>query len=323
LWVAGGYAAIGVAVAGWFWLNGGLGQLVSANFAWPLNNYSSANSVHYGLGLTEFYWDRWAGTFSAVFGRPTGIVLGSILMVPFLYIAGLPVWLALFVIRYRRAAFDGVSLPYWICGAAIWISEIHRKDIMHLVYGSPLLMILSFYLWRKHQPRFFRPAAQILAACTMLLALLNIGLVLTASTKLVTRRGTVTTFKPDRALEFLMAKASPGEAVFAYPFRPMYYFLAGLTNPTRYSFLMYGYNNAAQFTDAVRAVESSGVRYVVWDEAFDEADGAKWTLPGDWKLRSHRLIMEPYLESRYREVAHYEDLRILRRSDPPIGKEAK
>ena len=70
-----------------------------------------------------------------------------------------------------------------------------------------------------------------------------------------TRRGIVLDTAPDDALAFLNTEVSKNEQVFVYPYYPMYYYLADLSNPTRFSILMYHYNTREHFNEVIRDLE--------------------------------------------------------------------
>ena len=104
----------------------------------------------------------------------------------------------------------------------------------------------------------------------------------------------------DSVLDFLTTRVKPGEAIFVYPYAPMYYFLSAARNPTRYSLLMYQMNTESQFRDAVQSLETNKVRYVIWDRSFPQ-----WINKGFPAYRippPDKLIMEPYLLDHYRVV---------------------
>ena len=88
---------------------------------------------------------------------------------------------------------------------------------------------------------------RVLTVSIVLFAAFNALVARAAQTRMVTRRGAVYTFADDAALEFLDRQTQPGEDVFVYPYYPMYYFLSGTTNPTRFSILLYHNNTDAQF----------------------------------------------------------------------------
>src|SRR5579871_4317806 len=152
LTLMGGYVLVVASVLAWFWRAGGLSNLVYASLLWPLANYGGTNAVPYGLEFRALYWDSFTASF--------GPAIGAFLSVPFLAALGLPVALAILCSRYWRVAFTRFTLPYWIAGAALWLSEMHRKDLPHIVHGSPLLIILAFYLCRQAQGRLARSSLQ-------------------------------------------------------------------------------------------------------------------------------------------------------------------
>jgi hypothetical protein len=314
-WLSAGYAAVGLCVLTLFGAAGALPDLFMANVVWPLTRYGNTNSIPYATGLVAFYWARWTTPLISQFGTVLGCTAGGVLIVPHLFIAALPLLLVALVFRRRREAFSRLTAPYWIVGSAIWLSEIHRRDIMHLVYGSPLLVILFFYLYRQLRSRWTIQTLQLLTLCTIALAGFNGLIVLTAQTKTVTRRGVVRTFGDDPVLGFLHARTKPGEEIFVYPFGPMYYFLAAVNNPTRYSFLTYDLNTDEQFLEVVRRLEERKVRYVIWDTIL-ENEGVKWAYPPNWAFRRKNQIVEPYLLEHYNLLSSTNGVRILERKKP-------
>ena len=313
-----GYFTVGLSVLWLFWSARALPDFLYANAIWPLSNYTSLNAVPYGLEIGE-YWNAWRGSLSSIILPVGGFSAASLLAVPFLVVIALPLFLLFLGLRHRSLAFNKVALPYWLAGCAMWLSEVHRKDLTHLVYGSPLLIVLCFHLLR--QRRGFRLSLfKFVAMCTILLATLNLLVVLSAQVRTVTRRGVVYTFRHDAIIDFLNTHIAPGEDIFIYPYRPIYYFFAAARNPTKFSILMYQYNTDLQFREAVRSLEQSRVRYVLWD-----------TVTGGDEIRAHfpayrvpsrdRLVVEPYLIEHY-DVAGFRDgFRILERKPlaPVIG----
>src|SRR5712691_1563168 len=131
------------------------------------------------------------------------------------------------------------------------------------------------------------------------LAMLNPLVALAANHKMLTRRGTLYQFEGDPVLAFLNARVRPGEAVFVYPYAPMYYFLSATKNPTRYSFLMYLLHTDAQFREVVRSLEDNQVRYVVWDRSFPER---VTTWFPTYHISPDKMIVEPYLTEHYNVI---------------------
>jgi hypothetical protein len=202
---------------------------------------------------------------------------------------------------------------YWLCGWALWLSEIHRKDIGHLVFGSPLLMILCIYYLEQYRVKVADLALQILAISAACLAGFNLFLALSAH-PLATRVGSVAVFKNIPVLALLDDKVAPGEEIFAYPYCPMYYFLSATTNPTRYGGLVYNFNTRSQFEEVVRVLEQRRVKYVLWDTNFQAKEVAA-KFPASARMTPSGLIIEPYLESHYKLVKEEDGVRLLERED--------
>jgi hypothetical protein len=311
LWLVAGYAAVSASVVLLFWTAGALPDLVYANVVWPLTRYDRANSVTYGLGAIEFYWQRWTTTLVPLFSPVLGYCMSAILLVPFLLLMALPFLLVAFGAFKRSLAFTRATLPYWVAGVALWLSEIHRKDIMHLSYGSPLLLILFFYLYPRLRLRWWSSILQFVTICAFVLAAFNALVAMSARTEIDTRRGVVHTFSSDPVLAFLNAHS--GEEIFAYPYLPTNYFLAGAKNPTRFSLLIYRMHTNAQFREAVRALDVKKVRYVLWDRGLDD-ESVKWLNPLGWRAPGQdELIVEPYLRQNYDVIFEHGTVRILER----------
>jgi len=140
--VIGGYCVVVGIVLIYFWSRGALRDLIYVNLVWPSRHYDAINAVPYALGILH-YWNQWVRPMNGVMWF---VVMASVLIIPFLLVAALPALLLTLGIRHRTACAKPTVLLYWLCGWALWLSEIHRKDICHLVSGSPLLIILCIYL---------------------------------------------------------------------------------------------------------------------------------------------------------------------------------
>jgi hypothetical protein len=195
----------------------------------------------------------------------------------------------------------------------LWLSEIHRKDICHLVFGSLLLMILCIHYLEQYRSKIADLALQVLAISAACLAGFNLFLVLSAR-PIPTRVGSVAAFKNIPVLALLEDKVAPGEEIFAYPYCPMYYFLSATTNPTRYGGLVYNFNTPSQFAEVIRVLDQRRVRYVVWDTKF-ETEVVPAMFPASARMPPGALIIEPYLESHYKLVKEEDGVRLLERTN--------
>jgi Dolichyl-phosphate-mannose-protein mannosyltransferase len=296
--VIGGYiSTIGIVLI-YFWGHHALWDLIYVNILWPYRHYGAANVVPYGLGLFRRYWYGWAGPMGGVGWTAA---LSAVLITPFVFVAVLPALLPIVGFRHRRDTAKPEILLYWLCGWALWLAEIHREDIPHLVFGSPLLIILCIYYLEDYRTKIADLALQVLAISAVCLAGFNLFLVLSAAHPTKTRVGTVAQFNSDPVLTALGERAAPGEEIFVYPSSPEYYFLSATTNPTRYSGLGYNYNSSAEFQGVVRVLDEHHVRYVVWNTVLEESL-LKLYFPSMKPARPDELIIEPYLESHYKTV---------------------
>jgi hypothetical protein len=246
-------------------------------------------------------------------------VTAALTTVPYLLIAVLPFAAAALVVhrmvtrRRDESVSEAVPWCYWCGGLALLASEFHRIDLMHLAYGSPILLIAAI-VWLARASGSLavvtrRTLVTSVASLAMLLALI---VVTPVRANFATRTGDVQLFTPDGALEFLHDNVSPGEPVFVYPYYPMYYFLADVRNPTRYSILMYHINTPAQFDEVIRVLDAGQVKYVLWDTMVAGANLTKW-FPGYREPALDQRRLERYLDDHYRVVAFKNRFRVLRR----------
>jgi hypothetical protein len=306
--VAAGYTSVVVLVLLYFFSHHALWDLFYANVLWPSQHYSAINVVPYAHDLIGGCWDHFVVAKS---GFRWTIATASVLIVPFLFVAVLPALLPALAGRFIRNKIRPEILLLWLCGVALWASEFHRKDIFHLVFGSPLLIILCIYYLEQYRAKFADLALQVLAISATCLACFNLFLALSARPT-PTRVGSVAVFKNIPGLRTLEEKVRPGEEIFAYPYCPMYYFLSATVNPTRYGGLLYNFNTPAQFNDVVRTLEQRRVRYVLWDTHFQTKEVP--TLFPASRISPGAMIIEPYLESRYKVIWADADTRLLERA---------
>jgi Dolichyl-phosphate-mannose-protein mannosyltransferase len=290
-----------------------LPDLVYVNFVWPLSMYESVNAASYGYTLRESWWPTWFAGLRPHF--PLSLTLAQIVIfsVPWVLILAVPFLLPIFAYVWRRDAFRRDMLPYWLAGYALWASELHRLDLGHLRNGIPILMILFFAVCEKQQEKIPRRLAFGSIACLTVYATVNLLGAAASDTAIHSRRGTLRASSSDAALEFLISHTRPGEDVFVYPYRPIYYFLADVRNPTRFSYLIYRLNTPAQFREATHDLESKKVRYVLWDRLARQNLTALF--PAYREPPADQLIMEPYLEARYRQIGSEGEFRILERRE--------
>jgi len=301
-----GYTSVVGAVLFYFWRESALHDLIYANVVWPSQHYGVVNSVFYGHGILMNYWDHWmAGR--AVF--PGIVPIGAIMMIPIMYLAILPVLTPLLGARFRWDLQQPQVQLLWLSGVAVWASELHRMDMTHLVFGSPILIILSVHFLTSYAGRLASASLQMLTISGAWLGMFNL-LILTVAHPVETRIGTVRMFSDWRAPSFVEKNIPAGEEIFAYPYCPSYYFLHDLVNPTRFSIMVYNYNTKEQFEETIHLLERKKVKYVVWDIGFEQ-DAAKVFITG--RIPLEQQVMEAYLESHYDVMTVLDGKRIMHR----------
>lgn len=322
-WMAGGYfAAIG-AVLGYFWSQGALGSLIYADIIFPSHDYNAVNSVPYGFGILKGgFWTQWV---SLAPGSKWSQGAAAVLITPHLFIAILPFALLLVGIRYRwKSATPAIQL-LWLSGFAMWLSESHRRDVAHLVWGAPLLVILSVHLLGNWKSKFARAPVIVLYVSSALLAVCNLFAITAMAKPVTTRAGTITTNETELAavVSFIDGHVPPGGDIFAYPYSPIYYFLTRTNNPTRYTILQYNYTTPEQFREVIEILDRRRVRFAIWDTNFLQGKERK-AFPGASSVNPAALIVEPYLKSHYREVENFKGVRIMERLDGEdmVGKDS-
>lgn len=324
----GGFAALGGLVLLFFFLAGGFSDLIYANLIWPLTRYHNVNVLPYGYGLQAWVGSYYHNLLQNLLPPPFAQVVGFLLLIPLLFIIFLPFLLfgltGVSCLSKANSAkiFNATMLPYWAAGLALWVSELHRKDVIHLIYGSPLLLILFLVIWNYYWDRqklLKYLGMGLITSSVILFGSFNVLIAASANQKIVTRRGILYGFKEDPALKFLIEHTKPGDYAFIYPYYPMYYFLADVKNPTRYSILLYHINTEAQFDEAIRALEQKQVKYVLWDTLVAGSNLKTW-FPQYKQPPKDILHLEHYLEDHYEAIGTQNGFKILRRRGPAFSK---
>jgi Dolichyl-phosphate-mannose-protein mannosyltransferase len=311
-----GSVSVAVGVAAYFWARGGLSELIYANFVWPLKNYNEVGHVSYGFGLADSF--RRVASLHSIAGFP----IASILSIPFLVVLLLPLILVILALHLKSLAFASRTLPFWLVGSALWISEAYRPDMFHLVPGSPVLLILCFSCMYEMRTRVAIYARQIATGSAAILASATLLVCLAASVRTETPVGSFNAFVKNPVIDFTNSHVKPGQTIFVYPYAPIYYFLSGASNPTRFSFLMYKHHTREQMLGVLESLEKDKTRYVIWDTTF-ETVMAPTFLPAYRAPSNNDRVIEPYLNEHYKEIGLENGFRFMERINPEPKSVAK
>jgi hypothetical protein len=283
-----------------------------------LHSYADQNRVPYGYNLTLT-----ALAMMPLNRVPSALAHSNavIAILPFVIVATAPfLVVALLAVRITGRGRERVGLTavaYCTIGFALWFSEFHRRDIMHLVYGCPVLLIALWALWRARN-RGRIPEVLVAASITASLSLLAINTGLFAAearVRVMTRRGEILLEHDDAALRFLVSgNVRAGDYVFVYPYYSQYYFLADVRNPTRFGEMLYGPGAEPYFKEAIAAIEAKHVKYVLWDTLVSTETMNTW-FPAYRQPSRDDQLMERYLEGHYHQLAILNGFRLLERTE--------
>jgi hypothetical protein len=316
LWLlAGGYTAVGIVVLAAFWQAGALRDLLYADLVWPTSGYSNINAVTYADSLVPTALRPSVRIFGTKCSAPL-LICGGLSLIPFVVIAILPLLSAMRLVKmlfaHRKRPLWSPWLAVMLAGAALWLSEIHRKDMFHLAVGSPLLLVALLGNTGSISKAGLRTALRIaLAVALVAFGSLNFAAYVQGARPVETRRGIVMSAVDDATLRFLSTAIKEREFVFVYPYYPMYYYLGNVRNPTRYSLLLYGYNTPAQFDEVIRDLEDKRVRYVV--NAAGYGDDPRTWFPTYREPAADKLKLEQYLAQHYEVASVNNGFRLLQR----------
>jgi hypothetical protein len=308
-------------VLAWFYHIGALSSLVNSTIRFPLDTYVEANKLPYGYHLTALTVE--SVQLLRTTSSPIIQLLALFLMVPVLLIAALPFLIGLLVVlrllvhSRTPATADEVSLL--TIGLALWFSELHRRDIMHLIYGAPVLLIAAGLLWSRVSGMTLRMLVAIPVLTTIVVMGAGQGIRASLATEhLHTRRGNILLPSGDAALRFLLSdKVAAKDYVFVYPYYSTYYFLADVRNPTRFGEMMYGPGLKPYFDEAIAAIEARRVKYILWDTVVEGENLKEWFPEYQVPPEAERW-MEVYIREHYRQVDVLNGFRVMQRIEPSL-----
>ncbi len=289
-----------------------------ADWLWPLQHYSLANSVPYG-------YQNWSDSARhALFGSGSlGVRLVTVVTIspcfivpvlPLLAVGLLVYWIA----QMRRRRAPPAKCAYYVlinaalCGLLLSIVMV-RADIVHFMYMQPLFcLVLAWIVDGRDIPgRIFKSVRPFLNAY-IAIAFLTFSMPLflrsvNAPYQVATRRGVITMPNKDTVIEYVQAHVAPGETILVYPYLPLYHYLTGTFSPSRYEYFQPGMNTREQAREIVSQLASQRVRVVLFEASFADKIPVSW--PGtplaaiandpvaDYVLhdyRACRILRSPY-----------------------------
>jgi hypothetical protein len=216
------------------------------------------------------------------------------LLIPLAALIG-GVWLV------RRDSHPDLPL-YLLGGVALFLTEVPRMDTLHLVWATPILLVLGAVALERV------PRALALAVGLAVVALVWPTLSARA-TYLSEPRARVSDVAAPVAtatdiqgtLDDIQQRTRPGEPIFVYPTSPLLYVLADRPNPSRFDHLNPGAANAQQIQGVIDDLQRANVRLVVVSDFWDAA----WGPPGA------NAVLEDWINAHFTQVGKHGAYRVL------------
>jgi hypothetical protein len=270
--VVGSAAILGL-MAGYFASQGALGAWIDANLIFLFTNYRAYLDVPQASAIeTVLHIGRLAFTQPSVH-----LSLYFIGYIFFFFLAPVIAFggnaARLMTSRRHPAKEWRWVLLLLLMAVGGFVSEIHSPDIIHLIWGSPLMLILCAYQWERLDSgagALKRPL-QIAAVVVIALMLFTAGRkainISEIDGKVETRRGVLYVHPemvaPTQAwINAIEQRVPPGGETFFYPYMAEIYFLTATRNPTRYDVLLPDFNRAGQIEEAIASLERARPPYV-------------------------------------------------------------
>jgi len=271
-----------------------LTDMLDCTVGFVLGRYGGVNSVAYGYFNGQDCLMSDLGFPMMIFGA---LPLGLIKLAPLIALVG-----------FLGTKKEPRLILLFAMAAGLFVAELHKPDLRRLLLADPLFLVLVFHYAEQLRKRWKSVHYLINIACYGLalglvcLAQLYLMMVPADAPLYQTRRGPVRAGSDLSILEPLSELTSPDEKILVYPYDTGLLYLSGCRFPSRYPVLHYRYHTPEHFESVIADMESSKVRYVVWNRLFDNGNFSEMGFPDYRQVPVGELIMEPYLKSRYEGV---------------------
>ena len=270
--LAGTVVVLGV-MAAYFASQGALGAWIDANLIFLFTNYRVYLDVPQASAIeTVLHIGRLAFTQPSVH-----FSLYSIGYIFFFFLGPVVAFggsvARLFTARHHPQMDAPTVYLLLLQAAGAFFSESHSPDIVHLIWGSPLLLILFAYQWERLNSgvRALKRPLQIAGVGVIALTLFAAGRKAINMSRIdgrvETRRG-VLYVHPEMVvptqswINAIEQRVPEGGETFFYPYMADVYFLTATRNPTRYDVLLPDFHRADQVEEAIASLERARPAYV-------------------------------------------------------------
>ena len=224
--VLAGFCVTVAAVCITFVVLGAASDFFYINVIFPATRYESTGRVPYALYFQAIAWSGPLSILKEIFPPIAAKSLAGVLAIPLAAVAAVPLCAVLVVIARWfswRPPWGHEQRLLWIGGGALWLSEAHRWDLYHLIYGSVVILagVLGEALANGNHGGIRSRLVGMLVMCSLALGTWKGAIETAAPVHQQTRRGEVRTYVRDDALQFLLDNTKPRDLVFVYPYYPM------------------------------------------------------------------------------------------------------
>lgn len=261
---------------------------------WTGAHYSAANRMAYGA-----VFGGAAGLFAGVHGSQLPVRI--LLLAPFLLPALLP---PLVVVAWLPALRSPRRPEVYLllCGGALVASAYPRWDLLHLLYVSPVPLVLAA-LWMEGVR--FR-LARVAVFCLLLIPAAGLcwrGLMGDGTGfALATPIGRIHVSKADApSIQMSLSNIRPGDTLFVFPYEPFFYFLTGGQNPTRYLWLQPGMMSVEDERAALSELTARPPQWILYRDVAAADYLRIW--PASDPARLRMTSIEEWIRTNYRPYA--------------------
>ena len=268
---------------------GGLVPMVKTLF-WNASHYSAANRVPFGH----------------IFGGPAALFAGAhggewiariLLAIAFLLPALLP---PLVAVAWLPAIRDPMRTEIFLlaAGGAAVFSSYPRWDLLHLLYVSPVFLILAAVWVGRIRRKSIAPALFMITVLPAAIMSVHTLLVDGPELSFDSPAGHIRAAKADAAaIQMSLANIQPADTLFVYPYEPLFYFLTQAHNPTRYLWLQPGMMSDADERTAVSELIPHPPKWVLYRDLAPADYLRIW--PGSDPTRLRMNLVEEFISANY------------------------
>jgi hypothetical protein len=261
---------------------------------WTGTHYAQANRSGYGA-----VFGGWAALFAKAHGGD--LLVRIVLLAPFLLPALLPPLMAIAWLPSLRNPRRPECFLL-LCGGAMVASAYPRWDLLHLLYVSPVFLVLAALWMGRTRLGLARTGVFLLlfipAAAMCSRSLTGDGNELFLSTP----AGAIRVSKAEAPpIQMSLAHIHPGDSLFVFPYEPIYYLLTGGQNPTRYLWLQPGMMSAGDEHAALAELAARPPDWILYRNLAPADYLRLW--PGSNPALLRMASIESWIRTNYRPEA--------------------